>query len=205
MNPPHPVGQRAGPGCRMSHDLISCSAPVAHRRHRLPAGPRGDALGPNFLPHHEPTITSGARRAGSAVGDRSRSRPIAERASSGNTSSPPAMLDQLAHPADRADHRLVPLLEVDARPVRARRRRAPRPRRAAPRSRRPALRARGSAPTSRPITRIVSRISCTLRWLKISTCRFGGDELLREVGLDVGEADHQVGLERLDLGRRCRR
>ena len=56
-----------------------------------------------------------------------------------------------------------------------------------------------AAPTSEDSARIMSRISCTERWLKISTFRPRLGQIARDVGLQVGEADHQIGFELQNL------
>ncbi len=78
-------------------------------------------------------------------------------------------LDQLRHPADAGDHRLVPFLEIDARAARQLRGALARLRRAAlPASRASASALRG-APTSAPSVRIIARMPATSRWLKACT------------------------------------
>ena len=47
--------------------------------------------------------------------------------------------------------------------------------------------------------RIIWRISATLRWLKVYDGIAAADQLARDVGLQIGERQHQVGLQRLDL------
>ena len=65
------------------------------------------------LPHHDATITSGARRTTSSAAT-IRSLASAAPRSSGNTGSPPAISHKLFHPSDARDQRVVPLLEVHA-------------------------------------------------------------------------------------------
>ena len=123
----------------------------------------------NFLPHQLPTISSGAPRRFERIGDHT----IAAHALHGELGKDVVAAgdaDQLADPLDRADHRLVPLLEVDARAARpaARRQRA---------SRRGGARRPRSRPRPRRCgrrdghQRSVAKISATLRWLVISTFR----------------------------------
>ena len=47
--------------------------------------------------------------------------------------------------------------------------------------------------------RIICRISATLRWLNVTTGDAAPDELGGDVGLQIREGQHEIGLERLDL------
>ena len=111
-----PSVSAAGPGCRMSADLISKQLAVPHRGNLLPARPRRDALGPEFLAapraEHHVRVALRTTSCGSATmrpRGRLRARTLGKHILAAGD------LDQLAHPADAADHRLVPFLEVDAR------------------------------------------------------------------------------------------
>ena len=110
-----PSNSAAGPGCRMIGDLISCSWPLRTAGIACQPGRAATRSGRNFLPHHEPRIRSGWRRTISrAVGDDAIAgqrflRQFGEHVVAAGDA------DQLGDPADAADRRLVPFLEVDAR------------------------------------------------------------------------------------------
>src|SRR5437773_7468172 len=54
-----PSVSAAGPGCRISEDLISCSSPSRTAGTASQPGRAATRPGRNFLPHQEPRITSG--------------------------------------------------------------------------------------------------------------------------------------------------
>ena len=56
-----------------------------------------------------------------------------------------------------------------------------------------------AAPTSAPSVRIMSKMPATSRWLKACTATLRADQLGDDVGLQIGERQHQIGLEREDL------
>src|SRR6202035_1505242 len=62
-----PSVRAAGPGCRISGDLISWSAPRCTAGMRSKPGRLTTFSGRNFLPHHEPMMMSGARAMTSAA------------------------------------------------------------------------------------------------------------------------------------------
>src|SRR3954471_11860651 len=117
MDLPDPVGERCRPRLQDFRRLDLMQFTIAHGGYRIPTLPRGDALGPELLaaPRADDHVgispddlagigdgaPGGARRAGQL-----RKHVLAARD-----------LDELAHPADAADHRLVPLLEIDLRPA----------------------------------------------------------------------------------------
>ena len=152
----------------MIDDLTSCSSPSRTAGTSAQPGRAATARGLNFLPHHDPKIMSGARRTTSSGSAMMRSRPSDCCASSGKHVVAARDADQLRHPADAGDLRLVPLLEIDARPARQARGggadriesgcRLPRERRR--------LRLAADHPAQRRITR---RMSSMLRWLKTCT------------------------------------
>ena len=113
-----PSVSAAGPGCRISGDLISRSEAVAHGGNVREARPRRD------LRRHEFLAAPGAD---DDVGlwPRSRRRPTrcgpwrsCARRQFREHLDAAGGLDQLRHPADAGDHRLVPFLEIDPRPAR---------------------------------------------------------------------------------------
>ena len=113
-----PSVSAAGPGCRMIDDLTSCSSPSRTAGTSAQPGRAATARGLNFLPHQEPKIRSGARRGTSSGSAMMRSRPSPCCASSGTDVVAARHADQLGHPADAGDLRLVPFLEVHPRPTR---------------------------------------------------------------------------------------
>ena len=193
---------RPGPGCRISGDLTSCSSPS--RTAGTSANPVRAATcsGLNFLPHHEPMMMSGAARTiscGSAT-MRSLARLLAARC--GNTSSPPAM------PISSLTQRIALIAGSSHSSKYTRGRRwsvaaLARTRRdaAAAVAHRPA---RGRwRPPSRPAAARSRASAATERWLADPHLDAGLDQRLRDVGLDVGKADRQIGLQledAFDLG-----
>ena len=115
-----PSVSAAGPGCRMRALSISWTWPVFTAVIALPPRALAEGVLLDGLAAPRGHDHLGVLRAStsSAVTKRSFAALPCER--SANTSSPPAICDQLAHPADARDHRVGPLLEVDARPLRAR-------------------------------------------------------------------------------------
>src|SRR5664280_56907 len=84
-----PSVSAAGPGCRISVDLISRSQPVATAGTWEKPGRAATRAGTNFLPHQEPIMISGRAPITSAP-DTMRSLAFLRRLSCGNTSTPPA-------------------------------------------------------------------------------------------------------------------
>ena len=114
-----PSVRAAGPGCRIIDGLDLVQLAVAHRRDRDPSRDvRRPVAARNFLPHQDPKTRSGARRTTSAGSAMMRSRPSGIAARSAKAIVAARGLDQLAHPADAGDQRLVPFLEIDARAAR---------------------------------------------------------------------------------------
>ena len=142
-------------------------------------------------------MMSGARRATSAGSAMMRSAPSGSRDSSGKQSSPPAMpissetqrMPQIsgsshsskytrgrrASAAPRGAHRFESRLELGTSAARS-----------------------SSQPIMPPSVRIMRRISATLRWLNRCTSSPARAKLRGDVGLQVGESEHQVGLQRQD-------
>ena len=122
-----------------------------------------------------------------------RLRPSDWPASSGKHSSPPASVDQLRHPADAADQRLVPLLEVHARPARK-----------AGGARAHLGKARLQLPDQRAGLRLAADHAAEgahhaqdlgdAAVVEDVHLDAGADQLGGDVRLQVGEAEHQVGL-----------
>ena len=56
-----------------------------------------------------------------------------------------------------------------------------------------------AAPTSAPSVRIIARMPATSRWLKACTATPCADQVGHDVGLQIGEGQHQIGLEREDF------
>ena len=183
----------------MSADLISKSWRSLHRGDLLPSRPRRDALGPELLAapgceHHvrfAPHDLVGIAMMRSA--GRVRSGPLGKNVFAAGD------LDQLAHPADAADHRLVPFLEIDAGPARQTFRRLAHHRAGPSRDAAPAPRPSPARRRCEASIWIIERISPTERWLKIMTLMPGLGELARDVGLQIGKPEHQVGLQLQDL------
>ena len=84
-----PSVSAAGPGCRISDDLISRSQPSRTAEISAKPGRAATRTGTNFLPHHEPTMMSGAA-AMTSYADTMRSRALLRSARFANTSTPPA-------------------------------------------------------------------------------------------------------------------
>ena len=149
-----PSVSAAGPGCRISGDLISRRKPSRPPGWRRSPARAATFAGTNFLPHQEPMMMSGARRDHLRRRVTMRSLALLCPARCRKHVDAAGDLDQLRHPADAGDHRLVPFLEIDSRPARQPRRALARLLRAAApasaparppcRSRRPARRACGS-------------------------------------------------------------
>ena len=201
-----PSVSAAGPGCRISADFTSYTWPPATAGISPHPGLATTRSGRNFRPHHDPMITSGARRttsSGSAM-IRSFARPHSR--NSGKAVLSPGELDQLGHPANPRDQGIVPLLEVDARA--AGERRGPLGNPVEPGlqfgHQRLALLGTAHQPRDRPHGAQDLRHRAVVEdvHLDTGTDQFGGD-----VGLDVGEAEDQVRFQRedpVDL-RRCER
>ena len=203
-----PSVSAAGPGCRMIGDLISCSSPSRTAGTRVPAGARGHVLGPEFLA--APRADDDVRRARARTSSGSammRSRPSGSRAQLGKAVVAAGDADQLARPSGCArDLRLVPFLEVDARPARqaARRSRARSSTRARSSSASAARLGRRSRPC-RPARAIMPQDAgdAAVVERRAPRCR-RATSACGDVGLQVGEAEHQVGLQRRRCGRSSR-
>ena len=120
MQPVQPVGQcrRAGLQDQRRFDLVQLT--VAHRRHAGPAGACGHPLGSKLLaaPRADDQVGRGGDHllqvGDDAVAAQRRSRPLwKDVVATGHA-------DQFADPADRADRRLVPFLEIHPGPARQR-------------------------------------------------------------------------------------
>ena len=85
-----PSVSAAGPGCRISGDLISRSQPSRTAGMASKPGAGATFAGTNFLPHQEPTMMSGAA-AITSRGETMRSLAFLCADSAGNTSMPPAI------------------------------------------------------------------------------------------------------------------
>ena len=156
-----PSVRAAGPGCRISGDLISCSAPRCTAGTRSKPGRLITFSGRNFLPHHEPTMMSGARAMTSAAVTM-RSLADLQAARSAKISLPPAA---------SISSETQPMPEIigsshsskytfGRRGISAARSFA----RVTPSAKSCARRsARAAAPTKAPSVRIMARISATLR------------------------------------------
>ena len=112
-----PSVSAAGPGCRISGDLISRRNPSRTAGIVSKPGRAATFFGTNFLPHHEPRMMSGLAAIDLLGGDDPLLRALAEGERAEHVVAA-GDLDQLRHPADAGDHRLVPFLEIDARPAR---------------------------------------------------------------------------------------
>jgi len=110
------VGQRGRARLQDVHRLDLVQLAVTHRSDAFPARPRADALGTKLLaaPGAEDDIGRATDDLG-AVGDHA-SRRTGGAGALGKDILAARDRDQLAHPADAADHRLVPFFEIDARP-----------------------------------------------------------------------------------------
>ena len=162
-------------------------------------GRASDRSGRTGLPHHDATMTSGSRRTTSARFDDAILGELGMCRSSGKIGVAAGDLDQLLDPLDARDQRIVPLLEVDARPARQLRRARRESRRGRAEDRLTSAAAWSLLPTRPPSISIIWRISATDRWLNVTTGWPRADELGGDVGLQIGEREDQVGRERLDL------
>src|SRR5687767_1186715 len=110
------VGERRGPRLQDVGRLDLEEHLFPYGRNLAPAFAGGDTLGPEFLAapgseHDLRVAPDHFRRVGDdAAGRRLRMRALREHILAAGD------FDQLAHPADAADHWLVPFLEVDPRP-----------------------------------------------------------------------------------------
>ena len=125
MHAAHAVGERRRPGLQDVGRLDLEELILAHRWDRLPARPRHQTLRTEFLPAPRRQDHLGLLFDYKIwVGDDASTRRLRARQLRKDILAA-GDLDELAHPADAADHRLVPLLEVDPRPPRKRFRRIP--------------------------------------------------------------------------------
>ena len=159
-----PSVSAAGPGCRISDDLISWSAPRLHRRYLLEARPLYDFFRTEFLPHHEPMMMSGARPiTSSAVTMRSLADlQLRDRR---NSLPPAASIVPIPRRCLRSSDRPIPR----NRPWAAAASGGPSRAAATAAANSPASRSALGAPTRAPSVRIISRISAMLRWLNACT------------------------------------
>ena len=191
-----PSVNAAGPGCRMIGDLISTMRPLATAGSVSQPGRSAICRGTTLRPHHEARITSGLRR--DHVGRRHDA--IARRrgaAQMGEHVLAARDLDQLRDPADAGDHRIVPFLEVDPRPRRSCRRasdvRHPRLERTRQRLGLVAGADQGADGADH------GEDPRNVALIEEMDGDAGLGQLAHDVGLQVGEGQHQVGLERQDL------
>ena len=142
-------------------------------------------------------MMSGARRTTSAGSAMMRSRPSGHRRKLGKAVLAARDLDQLADPADAGDLRLVPFLEVDARPARQPRRR---PRIASTSCREPIGERRGLRFAADHAAEHADHAQDLRDAAVIEEVHLDARarELGRDVGLQVREAEHEVRLERED-------
>ena len=114
------VGQRRRSGLQDVGRLHLVDVSVTNGRNRVPARPGARCVSLRTgLPHHEPMITSGAAAITCSLVTM---RSLASRACAQLREDRVAArdLDQLLDPLDAGDQRIVPLLEIDARPSRKR-------------------------------------------------------------------------------------
>ena len=154
-----------------------------------------------FFPHHDAKITSGSRRA-TSVGSTMRSRAsagvrrapeTAERRRRSSTSSSTQRMP--------GDERVVPLFEERPQPLRKCWRLTADAIEVGRRIRSASRSAASWHPTRPPSIAIICRISATVRWLNVTTVRPRRTSSAHEVGLQVGERQHEV---RLAAPRSCR-
>jgi hypothetical protein len=109
-----PSVSAAGPGCRISGDLISKIRFAVTAGDLIPAGAGPNAIrhdlfaAPGGEDHVRAGRRDGVRRDDPVLGRGTRAKMAADVVAAGD-------LDQLGNPADPGDQRLVPLLEEDAR------------------------------------------------------------------------------------------
>ena len=117
-------------------------------------------------------------------------------------------LDQLRHPLDAGDHRLVPFLEIDPRAARQSRGLFAHRVAAGPRSDTASASAFSAAPTSAPSVRIMSRMPATSRWLKAWTAMLRRISSAAMSACRSEKVSTRSGFERddlLEVGRNERR
>src|SRR5262249_31750055 len=197
-----PSVNAAGPGCRMSGDLISRTKLSRTAGTSAKPGRAATLAGANFLPHQEPTMMSGLAAINLSA-DTMRSLAFLRADSAGNTSTPPAI--SMSSATQRMPEIIgsAHLFEKDGgpRPERA----AAAPGRAHPRLRQP------------PLQRLRERIGLAGRadqraegadhvenagdvtLVEGMHRDVAADQLGGDVGLQVGEGENEVGLEREDF------
>jgi len=112
-----PSVSAAGPGCRIRVDLISRSQPVATAGTWAKPGAGGDLGWDEFLA--APRANNDVGPGGNHVGCRNDAVLCAFAAGQLRKHLDAAGgRNQLRHPADAGNHRIVPFLEIDRRPVR---------------------------------------------------------------------------------------
>ena len=201
MHPAHTVGERRRPRLQDVGrlDLEAAGRPCTAGT-VLPSRPRRDVLGPELLAapgaeHHvrfapHDLVSTSAMILSLAACDR---RPL------GKTCLRRRRCRSARHPADAADHA--------ARPTPRNRRGAcwqnlspPRSPRAGPsRDAAPAPRAFAGTPTSAASIWIIERISPTLALVEDHAFHAGLDQVARDVGLQIGKPEDQVGLQLQDF------
>ena len=157
------IGQRRGSGLQDDRRLDLVEMPVAHGGHVAPARARRHGLGPEFLaaPRTEDHLGRAARHFERIGDDAILAQRLARQLRKHIVAAGDA--DELRHPADAGDLRLVPFLEIHARPARetrGARRTASIP---ALELVRRAPRLSPNNPPSPPSVAIMRRISATLR------------------------------------------
>ena len=108
-------------------------------------------------------------------------------------------LDQLRHPVDAGDHRVVPFLEIDARMARESTARARAPCAVAPRATRASASALRLHTDERADGADHVEDAGDVALVEGMHRDVAADQLGDDVGLQVGEGQHEVGLEREDL------
>src|SRR5258706_9597555 len=108
------VRERGGAGLQDDRRLHFVQLAVAHRWNVRPTGPRRDLFGPEFLP--APRADDDVRRGADDLGGVGHDAVLSQGGGGAPRKDVAAArdADELAHPADGADLRIIPFLEIDA-------------------------------------------------------------------------------------------
>ena len=164
-----PVGQRRRARLQDQRRLDLAQEAVAHRRDRVEARPRRRTSPARTSCRTTSRSRCRARPRSPASGVTMRSLALFASGEMPEHVDAAGRFDQLRHPADAGDHRLVPFLEIDFRSSLQRRAARRAPRRAAAPALAPARPPFRWHPTSAPSVRIIAKMPATSRWLNACT------------------------------------